>query len=107
MASTAPLSWRRSFGILCHMRKAHDPDRFHRIVGWVSAIILLLFIGLPIFAVSAIGECLPRGTPETAACDARKRMELLFLLFAIPITSAVAGWLMFRLSKFFDGPYGS
>ncbi len=82
------------------MRKADDPDRFHRIVGWLSAIAFFFLVGVPIFVVGVVGECIP----DNAACLSGKRDQVVGMLFGVPVATALAGWLMFRLSKFFDGP---
>lgn len=82
------------------MASPKDKNRFHRIVGCVAAVGLYLFVGLPMLALVAMGECLPRETQEALACDASKRWEFFAVLLVAPFVAAMSGWLMYRLSKF-------
>jgi hypothetical protein len=59
-----------------------------------SGVVILL--GLPVLAVSAMGECLPAGDEAVADCLAGKRIEFLALTFGLISLAAVVGWLTYR-----------
>jgi len=82
------------------MAKTPDPNRFHRIVGWVFASGFLMLIGLPVLLTSTMGECLPHDHQEVSDCLANKRIEFFALIFGLPVLAAVVGWLTYRWSKF-------
>jgi hypothetical protein len=68
-------------------------DRRSRSIGCLTAIGIMLLIGVPLFFLNAIGECLPRdGGVTMAACDSGKRAIGLFCLFGVPIIAGVVGW---------------
>ena len=68
----------------------------HRAAGCAAAFAIWLGIGLPMLFVSVMGECLPRNAPTMAACDAQKKIEVLFWLIASPIVASLLGWLVAR-----------
>jgi len=82
------------------MAKNPDPNRSHRIVGWVFATGFLTFIGLPVLLTITMGECLPHDHLEVSDCLANKRIEFFALLFGIPVLASVVGWLTYRWSRF-------
>lgn len=75
-----------------------EKDRRSRSLGCLTAIGVMLLIGVPLFFLNAIGECLPRdGSAEMAACDFGKRAIGLFCLFGLPVVAALAGWTVTRV----------
>jgi len=82
------------------MAKTPDPNRFHRIVGWVFATGFLMLIGLPVLLTSTMGECLPHDHLKVSDCLANKRIEFFALIFGLPVLATVVGWLTYRWSRF-------
>jgi hypothetical protein len=82
------------------MAKTPDPNRFHRIVGWVFATGFLILIGLPVLLTSTMGECLPHDHLGVSDCLAYKRIEFVALIFGLPVLASVVGWLTYRWSRF-------
>jgi len=82
------------------MAKTPDPNRFHRIVGWVFATGFLMLIGLPVLLTSTMGECLPHDHLGVSDCLANKRIEFFALIFGLPVLATLVGWLTYRWSRF-------
>lgn len=82
------------------MTKRRDPNRFHRVIGWLSAIASWIFFALPALAIVSVGECLQRVNIQQAECVADKRATFFFVLFGTPLLAAAIGWVAYRWSKF-------
>jgi hypothetical protein len=74
-----------------------EQDRRSRGAGCLTAVGVMLLIGVPLFLLNALGECLPRdGSAEMEACDFQKSAVWLFCLFGLPIIALLVGWAVAR-----------
>lgn len=82
------------------MIKRSDLNRSHRIVGWLSAIALWVFLGLPALIVVSMGECLLGTNIHHAECLTDQRLRFFITLLGAPLLAAAIGWFIYRWSKF-------
>jgi hypothetical protein len=75
-------------------RQIHE--RFLQIICSVIASGLVIILGLPVLAISALGECPQFEDQAMPNCLAGKRIELAVLTFGLIFLSALAGWLTYR-----------
>lgn len=74
-------------------------ERGHRRTGCAVALGLWVVIGVPLFLFNAMGECLPPGAPNAAACAAERQWIGWFSVFGTPVLFGLIGWLVYRLRR--------
>jgi hypothetical protein len=67
--------------------------------GCITALGLWILIGIPLFLLNLMGECLPRDAPTNAACYDQRHWIGWFSIFGVPIIFGFVGWLVYQWRK--------
>lgn len=80
-------------------REIEEEDLRHRRAGCLVAFVLWAMIGIPVFLLNLIGECVPIGESASAACATQRQWIGWLSLFGAPLVAGLVGWIWYRLRR--------